>query len=114
MKYPKFLAFKYKIFTFGTWRYEGLKEGYAGDSALGRTDIASFSVEISAAQEGSMMSFIAGVRTAGAEAWQCWSPCSDFASDLFRITTGINLQDRHWFGIGYSDPNILYNSIKSH
>lgn len=48
----------------------------------------------------------------GEKALSIWNPCSSFASKGWRIATGEKLKHRHWLGIGYSDPNVLANSIK--
>jgi len=47
----------------------------------------------------------------GSRGWSFWSPCSSFAATVWNSTTGEHLQDRHFFGLGYSDPNTLADSI---
>jgi hypothetical protein len=63
-------------------------------------------------QESLMLAFIAQRQELGSDAWSMWSPCSDFASDLWYEVTGERLQDRRFFGVLYSDPNILADSIE--
>jgi hypothetical protein len=48
----------------------------------------------------------------GDNAWSNWSPCSDFATDVWNRFSDEKLQDRHFFGLGYSDPNVLAESIR--
>jgi RHS repeat-associated protein len=67
---------------------------------------------ISDQQEINMLLFIAQRRGMESDAWSTWSPCSDFASDLWHETTGERLQDRRLSGLGYSDPNVLADSIE--
>ncbi|MFA5858171.1 MAG: hypothetical protein WC955_03815 [Elusimicrobiota bacterium] len=50
----------------------------------------------------------------GTKAWNLLNPCSGFAADVFRTTTGIDLQDRMFGSFGLSLPTILYESIKQY
>ena len=66
------------------------------------------------AQYALLMQRIDDYRAMGRKAWSLLRPCSSFASDVFSSSTGIVLQDRHLGGLGYSDPNVLYDSIRSY
>ncbi len=72
------------------------------------------SVDITKTQYDRMTNKIDEYFRMGEKAWGKLKPCTHFSSDVFEYTTGINLQDRHLLGLGYSDPNVLYESIKQY
>ena len=43
--------------------------------------------------------------------WAPWAPCSHYAAKMWEAATGEHLEDRHLYGLGYSDPNVLADSI---
>ena len=59
-----------------------------------------------------MLEKIDEYRNMGEDAWSAWSACSSFASDAWETAIGEDLQDRHLSSLGYSDPNVLHESIE--
>ena len=82
---------------------------------------ATRSMHINDEQEKSMFGEIGDRATRGTlltrgmggyiHVWSLTSPCSDFAADVWEAATGENLQDRHLWGLGLSDPSVLADSI---
>ena len=64
-------------------------------------------------QQAKFDKYIAEMQKKGDNAWGYWYPCSNFAAKAWKKATGENLQDRHLFELGYSDPNVLADSIQN-
>ena len=108
-------------YTWGTWGREdigivGLVENYEGDRNYLESDcpkVKRRSLWISDAQQMELEKLVSRYFKKGKNAWSKWSACSSFASTVWNNVTGESLQDRHLQGLGYSDPNILANSINN-
>jgi RHS repeat-associated protein len=83
-------------------------QNYSNDTS---GDVSSRVEHINDEQETTFFNKVEDYAGKGENAWDDWNPCSSFASDTWNITTGESLQDRHFFGLGYSDPNVLKKSI---
>lgn len=101
---------------YGTWGHnQGGPKGLRQDTPaefIYASDATSRSKHISDEQEEKMYQMINDYRKKGENAWGKYSACSSFASNVWESATDEDLQDRHLFGIGYSDPNVLADSIK--
>ncbi|MCR5063303.1 MAG: hypothetical protein K6A89_08485 [Treponema sp.] len=110
---------------YGTWGHnqdggnKGLRvndpsEKYIAEHTLAGEDlnIEFRSVQLDAKQKAKLEKYIAKMKKKGDNAWDYWHPCSNFAAKAWKKATGEKLQDRHLFGLGYSDPNVLADSIQ--
>ncbi|HEX3047019.1 MAG TPA: RHS repeat-associated core domain-containing protein [Bacillota bacterium] len=95
-----------------TWNGYGVRDNasYDIDNST-NPDVSTRSMYINDDQEFSMLTEIDSYRDQGVGAWSAWNACSGFASDVWYAGTGENLEDRNWGGNGYSEPNVLADSI---
>jgi len=63
-------------------------------------------------QEAALFAYIEQTRELKEKAYSIWSACSSFAANAWRVTTGEALDDRQYLAFGYSDPNVLSESIR--
>ena len=75
-------------------------------------DIETRTRQLDDKQQKKLEKYISKVKKRGNKAWGMWYPCSNFAAKLWKKITKEKLKDRHLFGFGYSDPNVLADSIK--
>ena len=112
---------------YGTWGHDsdgcsnkGLRvndpsEKYEAEQTLAGVDIGVEyrALQLDDKQQGKFEKYIAEMKKKGDNAWGYWYPCSNFAAKAWKKATGEKLQDRHLFGLGYSDPNVLADSIQN-
>ena len=101
---------------FGTWGHNIGGEKGLRENTQAEFDLISESVNrstwINDFQEALMLSVISDYANEGEDAWSYWNPCSAFATDVWNTATGEYLQDRWLCGFGYSDPNVVSESIQ--
>lgn len=96
--------------TYGTW---GPKSNPAGEGLLTDQELkfrpadATRSTHINDAQETKLYGVISDYGKRGASGWGYLSPCSSFASDAWKASTGESLNPNG----PYSNPSSLKNSI---
>jgi hypothetical protein len=104
---------------YGTWGNcdggpMGFRKNTVAEFELTKTGAGvSRTVYINDAQEKEMNNLITKYELKGTKAWSLRSACSSFASNVWYAATGEKLQNRHLLGLGYSDPNILVESIQT-
>jgi hypothetical protein len=76
------------------------------------TNVEYRSVLINESQQEKLEKYINKMKKKDENAWGYWTPCSYFASKAWKKATGEELEDRHLCGLGYSDPNVLADSIR--
>jgi RHS repeat-associated protein len=106
-----------KSITFSTFPNKGVTTNNEIDIRLcneskDNPNIESRSTWINDFQEDLMMSEIQDYENTGTSVWSEWNPCSGFSTDVWNVSTGDYLEDRHLGGYGYSDPNVVGDSIK--
>ena len=108
---------------YGTWGHENggnlgvrtndlIEKGYSERAERIGTKLQKREIQLDDKQQKELEKFIAKQKKRGASAWGFWHPCSNFASKAWKHATGEKLRDRHLGGLGYSDPNVLADSIE--